>query len=366
MKKSRFLFLSSLLILAAIFLSGCTGGTLPSGWPGLLIDENTGYLAVGNYVYAVNLENGSLKWKFPDKVDKTKTFFAAPVMTEDGKQLIVGGYDHILYSLDPNLGTILWQFPRNPKEDTVKASDRYIASPFVSSQGIFAPNADGFLYALDLNGNQLWPPFQTSGPLWAQPVTDGKCNCLYVSSMDHYMYAVDPSTGKQIWQSQDLGAAVVASPTYDENGTLFVGNFGNEMLALDSATGSTKWHSPTTDWVWSSAPQENETIYFGDLEGSLYALTTSGNPKWNKQMDGPITGTPLLTQDQIFVGTETGSINAMDHDGNPAWNATVPGKVYAPILSSGDTLYVTPSEGDALIIAMTTTGSIKWSFIPPK
>jgi outer membrane protein assembly factor BamB len=73
-----------------------------------------------------------------------------------------------------------------------------------------------------------------------------------------------------------------------------------------------------------------------------------------------------LTGDQVFVGTEKGSIYAMDHDGNPAWNATVPGKVYAPILSSGDTLYVTPSEGDALLIAMTTTGTIKWSFIPPK
>jgi outer membrane protein assembly factor BamB len=367
MKISRFLLLGFLLIISASFLSGCTGrSSLPSGWPGLLVDQNSGYLADNTFVYAVNLENGSLKWKYPtDKADKGKSFFAAPVLTEDGKQLIVGGYDHVLYSLDPNTGAVLWTFPRTDK-DPVKAADRYIASPLITSQGIFAPNADGFLYALDLNGNQLWPPFQNPQPLWAQPVTDGKCNCLYVSSMDHHLYAVDAATGKQIWQSQDLGAAVVAAPTYDETGTLFVGTFGNEMLALDSATGEIKWRFSTTDWVWSSAPQENEAIFFGDLKGAFYALTTSGIAKWNKQADGVITGTPLLTKDQLFFGTENGSIYAMDHEGNPAWNTTVSGKVYSPILASGDTLYVTPSEGDALLIAMTTAGSIKWSFVAPK
>jgi len=374
MKISRFLLFGFLLVLTASFLSGCTAGaSLPSGWPGLLVDQNTGYLSGNTFVYAINLENGSLKWKYPaDKADKAKSFFAAPVMTEDGKQLIVGGYDKVLYSLDPNLGTVLWTFPpmdADGKPVEGGANDRYIASPLVTAQGIFAPNADGFLYALDLNGNQLWPPFQNTQPLWAQPVTDGKCNCLYISSMDHHLYAVDAATGTQIWQSQDLGAAVVAAPTYDENGTLFVGTFGNEMLALDSSNGNIQWRASTTDWVWSSAPQQDGSIYFGDIQekqGTFYALTTSGNAKWNKLTDGAITGTPLLTKDQIFFGTENGSIFAMDLEGNPAWNTTVSGRVYSPILASGDTLYVTPSDGDALLIAMTNTGSIKWSFIPPK
>jgi outer membrane protein assembly factor BamB len=374
MKKTRIILFSLLLILTASFLSGCTAGsTLPSGWPGLLVNENTGYLANNEFVYAINLENGNLKWKYPaDKAEKGKAFYASPVLTEDGQQLIVGGYDHVLYSLDPNNGTVLWTFPvinADGEKAEGGANDRYIASPLVTSEGIFAPNADGFLYALDLQGNQLWPPFKNSQPLWAQPVTDGKCQCMYVSSMDHTLYAVDTATGEQIWQSPDLGAAVVASPTYDENGTLFVGTFGNEMLALDSANGNILWRASTTDWVWSSAPQQAGTIYFGDIkknQGTFYALTTSGNEKWQKQTDGSITGAPLLVNDQVFFGTEAGSIYAMDLDGNPAWNTTVSGRIYSPILNSGDTLFVTPAEGDALLIAMTNAGSIKWSFVPPK
>jgi outer membrane protein assembly factor BamB len=378
MKISRFLLLSFLLILTASFLSSCTGsGSLPSGWPGLLVNENTGFLANSTRVYSINLENGSLNWKHPlDKADeKGKGFYAAPVLTGDGKQLIVSGYDHILYSLDPNTGTTQWTFPRT-KDDTVKASDRYIGSPLVTSEGIFAPNADGFLYALDLQGNQLWPPFQTSGPLWAQPVTDEKCQCLYISSMDHHLYSVDAATGKQLWQSPDLGAAVVASPIYDENGTLFVGTFGNEMLALDSATGEIKWRYTTANWVWSTAVLKDGKIYFGDLDGFYYALSTTGNQIWANKADGLIVGTPLLKDDLIYFGTENGSVYAVTLEGNGTIlknlnslvlnDKTVNGKIYAPILSYGDLLLVTPSESEALLVALTSTGELKWPFVAPK
>jgi len=364
MKISRPLIISFILILTAIFLAGCSGGTLATSWPGLLVDKNTGYLADNTFVYAVNLDNGSLKWKYPpDKGNNKISFFAPPVMTVDGTQLIVGGYDHVLYSLDPNNGTVLWTFPLT---GGTGAKDRYIASPLVTAQGIFAPNADGYLYALDLKGNQLWPPFQTPQPLWAQPATDAKCQCLYIASMDHHMYAIDATSGSQIWKSPELGAAVVAAPTIGEDGTIFVGTFGKEMLALDSATGNIKWRLSTTDWVWSSAAQQDGSIFFGDLKGTFYSLTTSGKQNWSKQVDGLIVGTPLVADNLVFFATETGTVYATDYQGNPSWNTTVNGKIYSPVLTNGDTIYVTPSEGDALLVALTTTGTPKWSFVAPK
>lgn len=363
MKITR-LFIISTLLIAASFLSGCSGSAyLASSWPGLLVDQNVGYLADNAFVYAVNLDTGTLKWKYPaDKAEKGKAFFAPPVMTEDG-QLIVGGYDHVLYSLDPNNGSLLWTFPR---EKEPAAKDRYIASPLATPLGIYAPNADGFLYAVDLKGNQLWEPFQTTQPLWAQPTTDGKCQCLYVASMDHHLYALNAATGSQIWKSPDLGGAVVAVPTFGEDGTIFVGTFGNEMIALDAETGNIRWRYKTNGWVWSSAAQQDGKLFFGDLSGTFYALTTAGVELWNKKADGLIIGSPLVTNDRVYFGTENGSVFAVDFEGNPAWNTTVSGKIYSPILSSGDTLLVTPSEGDAILVALTTTGSPKWSFVPPK
>lgn len=368
MKIPRPLIFSLLIILAAIFLSGCTGGVLASSWPGLTVSEGTGYLADNTFVYAINLENGNQKWKFPaDKAEKNMSFFAAPALTEDG-QLIVGGYDHVLYSLDANNGTLLWSF--------AQADDRYIASPLVTAQYIFAPNANGLLYALDLKGNLQWT-FQAGNSIWAQPATNDQCNCIFVSSMDHHLYALEAATGSLLWKSPDLGAAVVASPTFGEDGVIFVGTFGNEMLALDATTGNIKWRSLTTGWVWSSAAQQNGTLYFGDINGTFFALDAAGKERWTPiKPDGIITGTPLIKDGLIYFGTESGTIYSVTPEGSatPVANLnslilnekTIEGKIYAPILATDDSLLITPTESDSLLVALTPTGSLKWSFTPAK
>ena len=365
MKIPRLLIFTLLLILAALVLSGCTGGALASSWPGFTVSEGTGYLVDNTFVYAINLDNGSQLWKYQG--EKGASFFAAPGLTEDG-QLIIGGYDHKLYSLDVNNGTLLWSF--------TQANDRYIASPLITPQYIFAPNANGTLYALDLKGNLKWT-FKAGKSIWAQPATNSQCDCLFVPSMDHYLYALEAETGSLIWKSPDLGAAVVASPTFGEDGVIFVGTFGNEMLALDAKTGSIQWRAPATGWVWSPAAQQNGTIFFGDINGSFYALDTAGKERWTPiKSDGSITGTPLIKDGLVYFGTDSGTIYSVTSEGSavPVSNLnslvlnekTVDGKIFAPILSYNDTLLITPSESDSLLVALTSTGSLKWSFIPTK
>jgi eukaryotic-like serine/threonine-protein kinase len=369
MKKPNLLLISLLLILLASLLGGCSGrGALATSWPGLTVDQSTGYLADTSFVYAINLENGSQKWRYPvEKAEKSVFFYAPPSLTEDG-QLIVGGYDHVLYSLNAENGQVLWSF--------TGAKDRYVASPLVFSNMIFAPNTDGFLYALDLKGNLQWT-FQTEQANWAQPATDEKCQCLFLASMDHYLYAIDIEKGTQIWKSPELGGAVVANPVLDENGTIYEGTFGNEMLAIDSATGEITWRKPTTDWVWSSVALNNGSMFFGDLKGTFFNVDTSGNEGWSPiQTDGPIIGTPLVINGMVHFGTEKGTIYAYESGGNPAWSTNLSaivldgkpleGKIYSPILSYGDFLLVTPSDSDVLLLALTSTGTLKWSFKPAK
>ncbi len=73
-------------------------------------------------------------------------------------------------------------------------------------------------YALDLNGNLLWK-FETGEPIWATPTTDGKF--VYVASMDHHVYALDPATGQEQWKT-DMGAAIIFTPTLSEEGILYL------------------------------------------------------------------------------------------------------------------------------------------------
>ena len=134
MKKNRLILILGLLALTLI-LSGCAGGAAlgPSNWPGVLAYNEVAYLAQGNYIYAINLDNGTLKWKYPsENPNSATTFYAAPAITPDG-QLIAASYDHKLYSLDPETGGVNWIFS--------EAKDLFVASPLVTSKGIYAPNA---------------------------------------------------------------------------------------------------------------------------------------------------------------------------------------------------------------------------------
>jgi outer membrane protein assembly factor BamB len=148
MNKKRFFLLTLILLLGGL-LSACSGATAASSWPGLSTDQNTAYLAYNQEVYAVNVADGNLteQWRFPNPVNNKISFYAPPAMSAN-KQLLAGGFDHILYSLNSDNGSQVWAF--------AEAKDRYIAAPLVTDKAIFAPNADWNLYALDLNGKLLW------------------------------------------------------------------------------------------------------------------------------------------------------------------------------------------------------------------
>ena len=66
--KSKYILFVLVVALAAVLLSGCTGQAgLRNSWPGLASDGETVYLASGQYLYAVNLEDGKEIWRYPAK-----------------------------------------------------------------------------------------------------------------------------------------------------------------------------------------------------------------------------------------------------------------------------------------------------------
>ena len=363
MKISRFSILFSITILAGLLLSACSGSAgVATSWPGISADGDTGYLAYNTRVYALNLTNGTEKWRYPAKADNKITFFASPVLTPDG-QLLAGSYNNQLHSLNPATGeenTTGWPF---------QAKGRFIASPLVTNQAIYAPNADNTLYALDFTGKTLWT-FTTGHALWATPSTDGKN--LYLSSMDHRVYAVNPSTGSQVWKTEDLGGAVVGTPTVGPDGTLYVGTFAGEMLALDSQTGVVKNRYKTTGWVWAGPALVDNRLYFGDLDGVFYALNAGDlSEVWKVQPDTAATRSisdrPLVIQDTIYFTSESGTLFALDiQNGNPRWSKPIGGKLYSAPVQDGERLLVTPVGAEALVVALDMNGNQVWPFTPAK
>jgi outer membrane protein assembly factor BamB len=357
--KFKFVALISLLILMSLLLSGCSGGALAANsWPGLAADSNMAYLAGGQFVYAVRLDNGNEAWRYPEKADNKKTFFAAPVLTADGQMIIgSGGSDHSLISLDVTGGTpgVNWTFSG--------AEDRWVGSPLVLNETIYAPNGDGRLYALDLKGNLLWT-LKLGGPLWTTPATDG--SLVYVPSLDHYIYAVDPKTESVAWKVE-AGGAVMGTPALSSDGKLYVGSFASKLEVIDPAKQSASDLVTTEGWIWGGPVFDGDTLYFGDLEGNFYSVNAAdGKENWAPiKPDGPIVGSPLVTSDGMIVSTESGNIVTISTDGKSR-NQTVGGKIYSAPLAAGDLILVAPMQAESLLVALDLQGRQVWTFTPSK
>lgn len=352
------LLLPLLILLAGLLLSACGGALVASNWPGLLVNDDTAYLAYNNFVYAIDLADGTPRWRFPAEADRSMTFYAKPSLTPDG-QLIIGDYTDTLHRIDADTGREVAGVGRWPFRGS---RGRFVGGALSTETGIYAPAADGLLFALDADANPLWGPFETDQPQWAQPATDGER--LYLPSLDHLVYALDPTNGSVIW-SQDLGGAVVGTPALSEDGNLYVGSFSRKVAALDADTGAILWEFSTEGWVWSAPALDGDRLYFGDLNGFMYAIDrANGTQIWRQQADGLIAGTPLVTEEAVYFATEAGSVIALDKAGSSLWSQQFTGKIYSAPAAAGDLILVPITENDSPLIALNNSGAQVWAFTP--
>ncbi|CAG0963505.1 putative protein YxaL [Anaerolineales bacterium] len=352
------LILISLIVLGALALSACSGQAVTNNWHGLAADAERAYLSSGSFIYAVDLKTGSEVWHYPPETDNKLLFFAPPVLTEDG-QLLVGsaGTTHSFISIDPASGRENWV-------ETFAKSSTWLASPLVLNGTIYAPNTDGFLYILDVNGKQAADPIELGGALWSAPTTDG--TLLYVTSLDHHLHVIDPARGA-VLETVNLGGAIPGSSAIGSDG-VYVGSFASNVEFVKS-DGSHEVVAKAGNWVWGSPVVDGETLYYADLDGKVYSLDlASGRQNWDGlQPDGPVVASLLVAGDQIYVATESGSLFALDREGKIVWEKTVGGKIYTTPVAAGDLILAAPYQAeDIALAAYDIQGKQAWTFIPAK
>ena len=371
MKIPKILLVLSVLALGGL-LSACTGGAAIETWPGLAVaaDGSTVYLAAGPQIYTVEPANGLEKSRTPKTPERGASFYAPPAILEDGA-LVAGGYNHILYRFNPGSEAPSWTF--------TQSTDRYIAAPVAAGETILAPSADGNLFALSPDGTLRWT-FSIEHGFWSSPLVVE--DLVYISSLNHKVYALDLATGRTQWETDDLGGEIVAQPVLTKEGLLVVATFGaknnnpeqsSKLVALDSKDGSKAWEMLTAGWVWGVPALDNGVLYFGDQEGQFYAVDASnGALVWQKQPDAgenrAIVAAPLVTAETIFVVNKAGALYAFDREtGNQRWLQPIGGQIYTSPVLVGDLILVAPMNYDeALLVAVDQNGTRRWNYLPAK
>jgi len=337
-----------ILILAALLLTACSGGTQANSWSGVLATDDLVYFSSGMMVYALRSDNGNIVWQYPEKGSAQRMFYAEPVLA--GEQLIVGDYAHTLTSLNAKTGVEIWQF--------TDAKGRYVDSPLVVNDLILAPNGDYTLYAIDLSGNLVWS-FKAGHALWARPVSDGKN--VYFSSMDQNLYAVNLTDGSLVWKTP-LQSSSVARGLLDNN-TLYIGTLTGDLFSINTEDGSVVWTQKLGGGIWSAPVLHEGLLYLGDQSGRISILNAAdGKVVSTVETESAILSTGVVLENGLAFGNEAGELIVIGFDGSRQWMRSFDGNIYAHIQKSGDHLLLSLTKGEIPLIAIDQNGNEVWKF----
>lgn len=370
-------WLRRLGLAAAVLLVVAACGTPIAGesWAGLSTDGHYIYVAYKEQVFRID----PMK---PDPNDATVRhadwftqapnkphFYAPPAVSNT--TVYVGAYDDKLYAFDQAQGKLVsgWTEPLE--------SDKIFASAAVAGTLVYIGIGNQGIRAYDAHTGQLVARYDnTKYGVWGAPLVVG--DTVYFVSLDHNLYALDAGTLIYKWQI-DLGGAAAEAPAY-ANGVLYVGTFNSEFLAIDATANPPKiLHRFTTSgWVWGSPVVDTttNTVYFADLNGTIYALdSTTFAVKWtaiDKDNAGGIRGKMALVANYqstadpslhrlILAGGESKRVYAYNADtGKLVWMSALVmnDKILSDMVVVGSDVVFTTLSEDQLVVALNYNTSI--------
>ncbi len=222
------------------------------------------------------------------------------------------------------------------------------------------------------NGNLLWKFFTgaSSTPsladrLRATPtIVDG---ILYMGSNNSMFYALNATTGSQIWgvnvgANVDSSAAVVDGVVYV--GILWDGHNGY-VDALNSTNGAVIWRFTTNSGIESCPALLNGVLYIGSSGGYIYALNAgNGALIWSYHTGGQTISSPAIVSGVLYIGSLDGNVYALDaNNGALIWKSHVGNQVYSSPAVVDGVIYVCSDEGYVWALRASDGGAIWQAYI---
>jgi eukaryotic-like serine/threonine-protein kinase len=89
-----------------------------------------------------------------------------------------------------------------------------------------------------------------------------------------------------------------------------------------------KWRFPTGDRVVSSPVLQDNVIYFGSDDGTIYAVEAStGKQLWKRATKGPVPSSPAVADGVVYAGSYDGNFYALDaKTGETKWKFATAGE----------------------------------------
>jgi outer membrane protein assembly factor BamB len=279
-------------------------------------------------IYAVGAQNGNLIWNYTTG----GAIITSPAVAE-GK-VYVGSEDGYVYCLDAAKGTLLWRTFVNSNLEFTFGDLVLKSSPVVSGGVVYIGSLDSYLYALNANnGNIVWKT-KTNGPIESSPAfADG---AVYFTSQEPsygMLYKVDASNGNIIWNlmlpyqySFVGGTEMLGSPSIAE-GMVFASSNWGAYYAVNITTGQEVWRfidKGAIEFIVSSPIYINGGVIIIDKFDITYLNATNGHKIWSAYTGDELYVSPSYADGKIYVTTSQRHIFVLDttNGGTTIANAT--------------------------------------------
>jgi len=287
-------------------------------------------------LYAVDQTSGQQKWKA-----QTRGPIASSPAVADGLVFFLS-FDGGFYCLDANTGARKWRYATTferrfeakrlhgstPSEQTVPdAHDVFLSSPLIFNGRIYFGSSDGNIYALEEKSGILQWKFETKGIVHASPAVAG--NTIYVGSWDSYLYALDAESGAEKWRFKTGEDPVIANQVGFQSspavldGVVYVGCRDAHLYAVDAQTGQKKWDYPTAkSWVNVTPAVSDGLVFFatGDTRRFQAVEAKTGRLKFTVPVLTVIFSSPAIADGLAYFGNLNGSLYAVNiKTGEVAW-----------------------------------------------
>jgi outer membrane protein assembly factor BamB len=206
-----------------------------------------------------------------------------------------------------------------------------------------------------IDNNDLFQPLdEPMDSAWPMQSHD-----LHHTGLSQYSTAGNPGVEKWRFKTR---YGLDGSPVIDGNGTIYFGALDGYIYAL-YPNGTMKWRYETDNWITSApAVDEDGTIYVGSWDTNLYAMNPDGTKKWSVGTGGSIASSPAIGGDgTIYLGHMDNNIVAVNPNGTIKWSYPTGYKITGgPAIGDDGTIYC--GSGDTYFYALYPNGTLKWRF----
>lgn len=290
--------------------------------------------------------DGNCLWHF-----RTDSGVKDSIAVADGRVYVssVAGW---LYALNERNGKLLW------KADLDRERDRWEVAATIVADGIVHVGAASYIGAYDAgSGELLWRDWHVKTDFWPSGyVTPTVAQGKLIQTTLHGAYALDPSTGRWIWELNGIFYGCLA--TGDTVYTIRT----NLLTAVGLADGKVKWTSTELVGDTASAPAiAGDRLVMGTADGRVCAFSTQdGSRLWSIQT-GPslaslepyrrngsdVNSSPAISGGTVYVGASDGEVYALSlATGAKLGSYRLGVPIGSSPLIEGGTLYIGAYDGN--------------------